>query len=315
MNGPRSAVTARPGRRRPGRAKGRGMNGVLWTVAAAAVVGAGVWFVTSDPDETGVPATTPEPGISHVHGLGLEPSDGSLIVATHFGSFRVPADGEGASRIGESYQDTMGFTVAGPERYLGSGHPDVAGRQAGQPTRLGLIESTDAGATWTILSLGDEVDFHALAAAEDRVYGWDASSSRFMVSEDRTEWERLATIDLFGFAVDPADVDHLVGTTPQGLVESTDGGRTWVAADGPALVAVSWAPGAGLWGAASDGAVWRTERGGWRSAGRLPGAPQAFLATDDALYVAVVDGDGVTTIVQSADEAATWDVRYRDAEG
>ena len=286
-----------------------------WIVAAAAVVGAGVWFVTSDPDDASAPTTTPEPGISHVHGLGLEPSDGSLVVATHFGSFRLPPNGDSATRIGGSYQDTMGFTVAGPDQYLGSGHPDVAGRQQGQPTRLGLIESTDAGATWTILSLGDEVDFHALAAAEGRVYGWDASSSRFMASQDRTEWERLATIDLFGFAVDPADVDHLVGTTPQGLVESTDGGRTWDPVDGPPIVTVSWAPGAGLWGAAPDGEVWRMDRGAWRSAGRLPGAPHAFLATDDGLYAAVVDGEGVSVIVQSTDDAATWDVRYRDAQG
>jgi hypothetical protein len=67
------------------------------------------------------------PGVAHVHGLGVNPSDGSLYVATHTGTFRIPEEGQ-AERIGASYQDTMGFTVAGPDRFLGSGHPDVPGR-------------------------------------------------------------------------------------------------------------------------------------------------------------------------------------------
>ena len=100
-----------------------------------------------------------------MHGLGVNPSDDTLIVATHTGSFRLSADSGEPERIGDSYRDTMGFTVAGPDHFLGSGHPDVAGLQAGDPTRLGLTESTDGGLTWAIQSLGDEVDFHGLAFA------------------------------------------------------------------------------------------------------------------------------------------------------
>ena len=50
------------------------------------------------------------------HELG-EPADGSLIVATRYGSFRLPAGDGDAERIGDSYQDTMGFTVAGPDHF------------------------------------------------------------------------------------------------------------------------------------------------------------------------------------------------------
>ena len=300
-----------------GRARSRSSrrSDVGWVVAGLVAVVGGIWFAArlAGDDEPAAPTADAEPGVSHVHGLGVNPSDGSLVVATHFGSFRLPADGDDATRIGGSYQDTMGFTVVGDDHFLGSGHPDIAGIQAGQPTRLGLIESTDAGVTWTIRSLGDEVDFHALAAAGDRVYGWDASSGRFMVSTDREDWDTLATMEIFAFAVDPADTEHIVATTPNGLAESTDAGRTWTSMDGPGLATVSWSGAEGLWGAEPDGAVWRFDGTAWTSAGRLPGAPQAFLAAEGALYAAVHDADGVTAIVQSNDDGRTWDLRYRDA--
>ena len=303
-----------PTRRRPPRRSPPRSLTLIAAVGAVAAVGAWVLATRDDSDGAAAPVVTADPGVSHVHGLGVNPGDGSLVVATHFGSFRLGADGGGATRIGDSFQDTMGFTVVGPDQFLGSGHPDVAGMEAGQPARLGFIESTDGGRSWEVLSLGGDVDFHALASAGGRVYGWDASSGRLMVSEDRVEWETLAAIDLFALAVDPADVDHLVAATPQGLQETTDGGRTWEAADGPPLVAISWAEGTGLWGAGADGAVWRREPEAWTSAGRLPGTPQAFLATiDGGLYAAVQASDGATQIVQSTDNAATWDVRYRDA--
>jgi hypothetical protein len=94
----------------------------------------------------GVAADGEAPGVSHVHGLGVDPGDGTLFAATHYGTFRILREGA-AERVGDSLQDTMGFTVVGPNHFLGSGHPDVEGLQAGQPGLLGLIESTDGGAT------------------------------------------------------------------------------------------------------------------------------------------------------------------------
>lgn len=280
-------------------------------VVVAVLVWAGLWIADrNDPAASGDAGA--DPGVAHVHGLGINPADGSLVVATHYGSFRLPADGGDAERIGESFQDTMGFTVAGPDHFLGSGHPDLQAMQAGQPSRLGLIESTDAGATWTILSLGDEVDFHALAFAHEQVYGWDSGTGRFMVSTDKREWETRSTLDLFGFAVDPETADHVLGAGPDGLIESTDGGRTWATAESPALVALSWDAGAGLWGAEAGGAVWRRDGDDWEQASDLPGQPQAFLATADALYAAVHDTEERTAIYQSSDQGRTWDLRYRD---
>lgn len=249
-----------------------------------------------------------------MHGLGINPADGSLIVATHYGSFRVRSEGDEAARIGDSFQDTVGFTVAGADQFLGSGHPDVKGMQAGQPTRLGLIESADGGATWTNLSLGGEVDFHGLAFAHNQVYGWDSGTGRFMVSSNRTDWQTRSTLDLSGFAVDPDDADHIVGTGPDGLLESTDGGRSWAKATGPPLVAISWAADAGLWGADPGGTVWHRPKQQWVQAGELPGQTQVFLTTGDALYAAAHDDNEVTGIYRSTDEGRTWTLRYRDSQ-
>ncbi|CAN5754414.1 hypothetical protein BH20ACT4_BH20ACT4_06740 [soil metagenome] len=283
-------------------------------VAAAVVAAIGVFIGVRLVGEDDSSATDPSDayGVSHVHGLGINPADDSLIVATHNGSFRIPADSDDAELIGGSLQDTMGFTVVGPDQFLGSGHPDLAGRRAGQPALLGLIESTDGAATWSDISLSGQVDFHALAYAHDRIYGWDASSGRFMVSTDRTDWDTRSTINLFGFAVDPADADHLIATGPDGLLDSSDGGRTWVPADGPPVVAVSWEQSAGLWGVEADGTVHHRNASGWTRTGQIPGEPQALLATPDTLYAAAHDTDGLTGIFHSTDDGASWELRYRD---
>ena len=250
-------------------------------------------------------------GVSHVHGLGLTPGDATLYVATHHGTFRIGPDRE-AERVGDSYQDTMGFTVAGADRFLGSGHPDAEGFRRGEPPRLGLIESTDGGATWKSLSLSGEADFHGLAFSHGQVYGWDASSGRFMVSADSRTWETRAALPLTGFAVDPADAGHIVAAGPDNLMESRDGGRSWVQKPGPALMVLSWDGRAGLVGVTKTGAVHRSMDGGatWASAGQLPGTTQAVLVSADAWYAAVADPAGATVIYRSGDGGRRWEAYY-----
>lgn len=285
---------------------------MIGVVVLATGVFVGVRLAADDDSDAADPAAGY--GMSHVHGLGLNPADGSLIVATHNGTFRIPADSEDAERLGDSLQDTMGFTVVGPDHFLGSGHPDLAGRRTGQPERLGLIESTDGGATWNSISLSGQVDFHGLAKAGDQLYGWDSGTGRFMVSSNRTDWETRSTLDLYGFVVDPADADHVVATGPDGQIESRDGGATWAAADGPPLVAVSWDRTTGLWGVDGAGVIHRQNASGWTSTGELGGGTHALLATSGMLYSAAFgDDDGMAGIYRSIDRGATWELLAQDA--
>lgn len=285
---------------------------VLLGVAALAALVAIVWAIQRNRDGSGGGLAEGDPGVSHVHGLGVDPADGILYAATHHGLFRIPDRGE-ATRVADRYQDTMGFTIVGPHRFLGSGHPDIQDKELyreGMPPLLGLIESTDAGKSWRPISLLGEADFHALAAAHDRIYGFSATDGKFMVSDDGKRWQTRSEIGLLSFAVDPDDPDHILGTAEQGVVVSTDGGRTWRATQAPRLAFLSWDGETGLWGASPDGTIHRSTDGGsnWERSGALPGAPEALLARGETLYAGVTE-EG---IFRSSDAGRTWQLRYRD---
>lgn len=283
---------------------------------AAVVVAGGLGYAAvgrdGGQDTVGSTALAPvedDPGVVHVHGLGVDPADGVLYAATHSGLFRVPEQGE-AERVANRAQDTMGFTVAGPSQFLGSGHPDL--REEGQPPLLGLIASADRGESWDTRSLGGEVDFHALHAAHGKVYGFDSTSSTFMVTEDEKGWDRRAQLPMRDFAVSPKDPETVLATTQQGLARSTDGGRTFAAVPAaPVLAVLGWVQDARLYGVAPDGTVHTSPDGGatWGVRGSAGSPPEAFAvdARDgrEVLYVAGEQG-----ILQSTDGGRTFTPRY-----
>ncbi len=253
-------------------------------------------------------------GVEHIHGLGVDPADGVLYAASHYGLFRVPEQGT-ATRVADRFQDTMGFTVVGPNTFLGSGHPDFR-KDPDLPPLLGLIRSTDAAQSWESVSLSGEVDFHALHAAHGNVYGWDSSSGQLMVSDDGgLTWETRSQLGMRDFAVSPADPDTLLATTEQGLVRSTDGGRTWQQVRGaPTLAVLAWTEQASLFGIAPDGAVQHSADGGhtWTARGNAGGQPEAVTVDtrdgDSTLYVAVSDRG----ILASSDGGTTFTTRYAE---
>jgi hypothetical protein len=110
-------------------------------------------------DDAGQPV---QPALEHVHGLGVNPADGMLYVASHHGVFRVDGQGDPEQIAGRT-QDFMGFTIVGANHFLASGHPGP--HDEGQPSNLGLIESADAAQNWTTLSLSGEADFHGMEAS------------------------------------------------------------------------------------------------------------------------------------------------------
>jgi hypothetical protein len=283
---------------------------VLGAVGAIAT-GALLWL-SSSSEETfaGVPAG--DPGPVHVHGLGVNPADGALFIATHTGMYRVDEGERKAERVGERYQDTMGFTIVGPNRFLGSGHPDInEAREKNLPSLLGLIESTDSGESWQPISLLGEADFHVLRFAGERVYGYDASNDRLLVSADRgRSWMELDKPGpLVDLAVDPTNARRIVATSAggqeEGLFESRDGGESWRRVS-EAVGLLAWP--APLYLVAGGGQVFASRDGGSRldHRGQIGGEPAALLAqTANELYVALHDG----TIKRSGDGGASWAVR------
>ena len=285
--------------------------GLTWPVlaavalAAVAVLAVAVWAAgRSDEQALGVSE------LSHVHGLGINPADGQLHIATHDGVFRLDDE---VRQVSDQVHDFMGFTVVGPDHFRASGHPSPADetlRREGRPPLLGLIESTDGGRTWESLSLLGEVDFHALTAAHGQVYGFSSTTGDFMVSSDGVSWDTRSQLPMADFAVNPADADHIVATTADGPVESVDGGRTWEVAEGPVVAFLDWHAERGLWGLTSDAAVVEQTSAGWQQRGQLPGRPEALLVADDALYAAA--NDGTTTIHRSTD-GQNWQSIFGEA--
>jgi hypothetical protein len=279
---------------------------LLGAAALGAVVAAAlVWSVSGE-----VGGSAADPGPVHVHGLGINPADGSLFVATHTGLYRAGEGEPKVVRVGDRLQDTMGFTIVGADRFLGSGHPDLT---EDLPPLLGLIESTDEGRSWEPISLLGEADFHVLRSAGDRVYGYDSSNDRLMVSEDagRTWAEVERPAPLVDLAPDPRDSLYVVAAgasdLAQGLYESRDGGRSWKRI-GDQVGLLTWPDPERLFLVDGAGNVFLSADGGSRfeRRGEIGGQPAALLGQGaDELFVALHDG----TIKRSTDGGATWTIR------
>lgn len=269
----------------------------LPVVAVAVIIGL-VLTRTSDErpdieDEAEPPAATNVP-LQHVHGLGVDPLQGNLYAATHTGLVRFSGHGE-PEHVGD-HRDLMGFTVIGPDHFLASGHPDVAGLSEGLPGHLGLMETTNGGTDWSIVSLRGEADLHALAHADGQVYAVDARTGRFLASSDLRTWDSRSPSAASSIAIDPEDHQRVVAADGAGLLVTDDGGRTWRPLQGPPLLFVGWSAGTGLWGVTPAGATYVRHAGDgtWRELDQLPGEPQAVLSDGDTMYAAVRDGEETT---------------------
>lgn len=188
-----------------------------------ALIGGGCAGGTQTPDAARSSSSTLEGAglpaeVGHVHSLGKDPRDGALLLAGHSGLFR--ATGDRFERIGP-VADFMGFTVAGPGHYYASGHPQP-GTDLPQP--MGLIESRDSGATWTVVSRGGVSDFHALTVTGEGAIAHDGVLRR---SDDLRAWADVTAgfepLSLAGRLGDP----RVVASSATSIMSSSDSGRTW----------------------------------------------------------------------------------------
>jgi photosystem II stability/assembly factor-like uncharacterized protein len=249
-----------------------------------------------------------DPGPVHVHGLGVNPKDGALFIATHTGLFRAAKGERESRRVADRYQDTMGFTVAGPDRFLGSGHPDFQ-KDPDLPPLLGLIKSEDAGQNWQSVSMLGEADFHLLEALGQRVYGFDSTGERLMVSLDGgRRWAKRASPEpLISLTANPDNPKQIFVAGERRLYKSSDEGRSWRTMRGyPGLLA--WPAADRLYLISGNGGVSVSRDSGksWRSISEIGAPPAAFEAEGpNELYAALHDG----TVQRSTDGGKSWDVR------
>jgi photosystem II stability/assembly factor-like uncharacterized protein len=257
-------------------------------------------------DQPQPPASSGDPGVIHVHGLGRNPADGALFIATHTGLFRLGASDRSPQRVADLYQDTMGFTVVGRDHFLGSGHP---GSIENDPPFLGLIESRNAGTTWRPISLRGDVDFHVLEAQGKTVYGfgsdWETRAVRFLRSDDRGRtWTRLTPPEeLLALAIDPQDPGVSVALGEQRGWLSRDGGASWRQLPIPGGM-VTWSREQGLIAVDLEGIIRSAGEpaANWTEVGRVPGPPAALEAVGDELLAATHDSQ----VLSSLDGGQSW---------
>lgn len=230
-----SAGSRAPSRRQPGRADGRRARLAIG-LAAAAAAGFALWMAFGSSTSTQT-AGDPVERFMHVHGLDIAPwAPDEVYVSTHQGLIRIDADGAWWF-VSEEPHDFMGFAASptAPDVLYSSGHPAPG---SGLANPIGLMVSTDGGASWTPRALEGQVDLHAMAVQPTDgqvIYGWDATGGGLHRStDDGHAWQTVAAPQLEAaggagsLAVHPSDPDRLLAGTTVGLLESRDGGSAWV---------------------------------------------------------------------------------------
>jgi photosystem II stability/assembly factor-like uncharacterized protein len=274
------------------------MRSILVAILSATVLLAGACSTTGTSPNHG-----DTKGLAHIHGLGVNPADGALYAGTHYGVYRLASERD-PELVGDVVQDFMGFTVAGPDHFLGSGHPGENDRE--NPPNLGLIESINGGQSWTSLSMNGEADFHSLDYQHGIVYGLDSGSGTVMVSADKRTWDRRAAISAVDIAVSPANPNEILATTADGLARSLDQGKSFTPVRAqPSMVLLSWPDAGHLIGIDPTGTVYASEDSGntWQARRALGERPQALLATGGGLVYVATEG----SIQRSTDNGATFE--------
>ena len=125
----------------------------------------------------------------YVNALDLDPKDGSLLLTTNKGFWRIDARSDTVERVKGVAQagsksapvgTFLELKVAGPGRYVGSGHPDTKAL----PSYLGYMESDDAGKTWKVLSRLGTADLHKIVLLHGKLYAFDAVLGAMLISDD-----------------------------------------------------------------------------------------------------------------------------------
>lgn len=280
---------------------------VPWAVGllALAVV---AFVLRPEGSDAPAPATSGSKPVvgGDLHSLVVDPDDpNKLYIGSHEG-VSVSSDGGGTwdALEGLAGADAMGWGFTGDAMIVG-GHP-------------GLSVSTDGGETFEQRNDGlPSPDVHALGASDEAIYVGLAGAGTFASIDNGGSWE--ARSQEFGGAfmgriqVDPSDAEHLLAPDLQlGVLESSDGGRTWERLGGvEGATWVSWDPSDPDHIVASgQGSVAVTTDGGrsWDQLEVPQGASIVELSPHDAnvLYAAVLEAPEATVYV-SRDGGENWD--------
>lgn len=172
--------------------------------------------------------------IDHVHGVGYTNGGDEFVVATHYGLYQYGKDGW--KEANSEKHDYMGFSAV-REGFYASGHPEQ-GSKLENP--LGLIKSTDRGATLDQLAFYGEIDFHYLTAGYDSnvVYVFNETPNKklkgglnYSLDEGKTWIEAtmsgLNITNISNIAAHPSKEELLLVGSKEGIYISKDFGQNF----------------------------------------------------------------------------------------
>ena len=244
----------------------------------------------------------------YVGALEVNPRDGSLLLGTNSGLWRVSRDGRRIerqrARMGTNDVSAgLALRFTGPDELVGSGHP---GERSDIPI-LGLIRSSDGGRTWKPVARQGESDFHSLAVSGDTIAAGEGSEATVYATDDggRSFETRATPLALLDLELDPGSESHWIASAENGLFTSDDDGETWRPRDTLPNIRLVWPASGSLFRVDPDGVVRRSGDSGetWEEVGRVEGETQALAAAGPrTLYAADVEG----AIRVSRDGGRTW---------
>lgn len=243
----------------------------------------------------------PHVTVGHIHGIGENPTDKTVYIATHTGVYRLKSGQP--ELIANRYQDTMGFTIAGPDEFLASGHPAL---DSTDPNPLGMIRSTDLAETWTPIAFAGEQDFHAIDVAPGRTFAY-GSNGELLVMQDKQTWKKVAQAELIDIAADPTAPGRVFATTTNGQLvtfgENGSGASSNTFPDAPPLALVDVTSRGTIVGVDPSGQVFAGDNRGanWENLAEVSGVPEAISARSKTWYVATENG-----IYESPDQGQSW---------
>jgi hypothetical protein len=282
-------------------------------IAVAIGIGASVLLFQESPESDSTPRTV---FWRHIHGLGVDPADRSILyIATH-GDFYQSISGGPPVKVDEERADYMAFNAPysqGVPLYA-SGHPATGGN-------TGLIKSTDGGKTWQQVAtvLDPPVDFHAMAISKSNsnlIIGFDsAGRGLFKTTDAGKSWERLEFLEyMSALAISPTDSNLIFAGTGKGIFVSNDGASTWTGIgqyDGQLIFALAFDENGIIYASTEFGLSRSADLGQTWEKIRSPDLTITSIAADaqnNILYIAGYVPDGYQEVYKSPNDGNSWDL-------
>jgi photosystem II stability/assembly factor-like uncharacterized protein len=281
---------------------------LILIIAALVLAGCG-----GGESETAAETTTPAPG-DEVGSLALDPADGTLLIGSSHGTFRLPAGASEPEKLdvnlnapgkGEGPLLDLVPRFSGPGEVFASGHS----RGGTLPENVGMVRSADAGKTWEPVSGIGEIDYHDIEFADDAMLALRVDQPDVQVSRDGGKTfepqAAPAAARAVDIAVNPGDAAQWAVGTEQGTWISNNSGGSWRQRDTTFGARVAWAAPDKLYSAGLDGKVRLSPDGGrsWNEVGTIGAGPKDFQAGPKGELYAYVAGGKVRS---STDGGATW---------